>query len=76
MKDLRDAVRNGLASGDARLEEKIEVIDSPTEPLFIDRPDLTQRVLEELQPYVEAWAGIEVVPHAAYGLRLYQNQVI
>ena len=74
MQELRDAIKNGLANGDARLEGPVEVIDSPEQPLFIDRPDLTKRVLHELQPYVEAWAGIEVVPHTAYGLRLYTNQ--
>lgn len=74
MEDLRNAIRDGLANGDARLEGKVEVIDGPYEPLFIDRPDLTERVLRELHPYVEAWAGIEVAPHTAYGLRLYQNQ--
>lgn len=72
--DLRSAIRDGLANGDVRPEGKIEVIDGPEEPLFIDRPDLTDRVLHELHPYVEAWAGIEVVPYQAYGLRLYQNE--
>ena len=73
MEELRNAIRDGLANGKARLEEKIEVIDAPTQPLFIDRPDLMDRVLHELQPYVEAWSGQEVIPVNAYGLRLYQN---
>ena len=74
VQELRDAIKTGLANGEARLEGKVEVIDSPEEPLFIDRPDLMDRVLHELQPYVEAWSGIEVLPHTAYGLRLYTNQ--
>lgn len=52
----------------------LQVIDSPQEPLFIDRPDLTERVLRELHPYVEAWTGVELTPYTAYGLRLYTNQ--
>ena len=72
--DLRNAIHDGLAAGDARSEGPVEVIDGPQEPLFIDRPDLTARVLHELHPYVEAWAGIEVTPYTAYGLRLYQNE--
>lgn len=74
MEDLRNAIRDGLANGEARLEGKVDVIDGPQQPLFIDRPDLTERVLKELHPYVEAWAGIELTPFTAYGLRLYQNQ--
>lgn len=74
MQELRNAIRNGLAEGKARIEGKIEVIDAPENPLFIDRPDLTARVLRELHPYVEAWSGVELIPFTAYGLRLYQNQ--
>lgn len=74
MEDLRNAIKDGLANGDSRLEAKNEVIDAPVQPLFIDRPDLMDRVLHELQPYVEAWTGIEVLPVNAYGLRLYQNE--
>jgi hypothetical protein len=40
---------------------------------FIDRPDLTQRVLEELQHYPETWVGLELHPYKAYGFRLYRN---
>ena len=31
------------------------------------------QTLYELQPYVEEWAGIELTPVIAYGLRLYRN---
>lgn len=34
------------------------------------------QVLEELQPYTEAWAGMELTPHIAYGFRLYQNSSV
>jgi len=72
MVELRKAIRDGLPT--ARYEEDIEEIDAPEQPLFIDRPDLTERVLHELKPYVEEWSGVELTPHKAYGFRLYQNQ--
>ena len=46
MEDLRKAIREGVAKG-PRLETHINAITEPR-PWFIDRPDLTQRVLEEL----------------------------
>ena len=68
---LRKGIREGVAT--ARPEHPVEVIEGDT-PLFIDRPDLTRRVLEELKPLHEAWAGVELTPHRAYGFRLYRNQ--
>eukprot|EP00934_Nitzschia_sp_Nitz4_P003611 Nitzschia sp. Nitz4//scaffold207_size38617//7119//8217//NITZ4_007672-RA/size38617-augustus-gene-0.9-mRNA-1//1//CDS//3329541596//3601//frame0 len=68
--DVRQAIYEGLPN--ARLEGKIDVIDGP-EPLFIDRSDLTKRILKEVQPILEAWSGIELLPTIAYGFRLYQN---
>jgi hypothetical protein len=91
--DLRDAIRGGLERGEARLEHEVEVIEGPR-CLFIDRPDLTQRVrclfnirmryvlgtdlvstriiysnsvqvLDELQAYTEAWAGLPLTPAQA-----------
>jgi hypothetical protein len=74
--DLIEALRQGIRDGlpNARLEPRTEVIDAPKQPLFIDRPDLTRRVLSELQSFVEEWAGMEMTPYRAYGFRLYQNQ--
>ena len=40
---LREGIRGGLERGEARLEHSVEVIEGPR-CLFIDRPDLTQRV--------------------------------
>lgn len=71
MEELQRGIQNGLST--ARQEKDVEVIDAPEQPLFIDRPDLTKRVLQELRGYVEAWSGIELTPHQAYGFRLYQN---
>jgi len=70
--DIRKAIYDGLPN--ARSEGKIDVIDGPLEPLFIDRPDLTKRALKELQPILEAWSGVDLVPAIAYGFRLYRNE--
>jgi len=70
--DLRQAIYDGLPT--ARSEGKIDVITGPNLPLFIDRPDLTTRVQEELQPILEAWSNVELTPYTAYGFRLYRNE--
>lgn len=72
MEDLRRAIREGVAAG-PRLESHIAAITEPR-PWFIDRPDLTQRVLEELQAYPEQWVGFPLTANNAYGFRLYRNQ--
>jgi hypothetical protein len=70
---LRQGIRDGLAAG-PREEGTVDVIGGPHKPWFVDREDLTQRVLNELQPYAEAWSGTRLVPHKAYGFRLYRNE--
>ena len=72
MQDLRQAIREGVEKG-PRLESHISAITEPR-PWFIDRPDLTQRVLEELHEYPEKWAGFPLTAHQAYGFRLYRNE--
>jgi len=71
MEDLRQAIREGVEQG-PRLENHIDAITEPR-PWFIDRPDLTKRVLDELQEYPEEWAGFSLTPVTAYGFRLYRN---
>ena len=71
MQALRQGIRDGLEQG-PELEPEVEVIDGD-QPWFIDRPDLTQRVLEELQHFPETWVGMELTAHKAYGFRLYRN---
>jgi hypothetical protein len=71
MEALRSGIRDGVAEGPS-LEPVVEVIEGD-QPWFIDRPDLTQRVLKELQHYPETWVGMELVPYRAYGFRLYRN---
>lgn len=72
--DLLAALQRGIRDGlpHARLEHKVGVIDGP-QSLFIDRVDLSNRVLHELKHYAETWANMPLTPHLAYGLRLYQN---
>ena len=64
--DLMHALRQGIQDGlkeDLKEEEKISVIDGDHVPWFIERPDLTLRVLEELQHYPETWVNMELTPH-------------
>ena len=53
-KRCRQGIREGLPT--ARHENEIEVIEGDEPPLFIFRPDLTDRVLKEVQPLCEAWS--------------------
>jgi len=69
--ELQQGIRDGLPT--AGLEYKVEPILGPRAK-FIQRPDLVQKVLESMQTYVEAWAGIPLKAFQAYGFRLYQNQ--
>jgi hypothetical protein len=67
---LKQGIRDGIPT--ATLEK---VLDSNFGPqsLFVDRSDLTYRVLHEMQPYAEAWSDMDLIPSAAYGFRLYRN---
>jgi len=69
--DLRRAIHEGVERG-PRLESHINAITEPR-PWFIDRPDLTKRVLRELHDLPEIWAGFPLTPVTAYGFRLYRN---
>ena len=58
------------------MEVRINVIEGADEnsrPLFIKNTELNQRVLEELKPMHEEWAGVDLVGEIAYGLRVYRN---
>ncbi|CAJ1957016.1 unnamed protein product [Cylindrotheca closterium] len=69
--ELVDAVYKGIPT--ARGEGQLDILDGPM-PLFIDREDLMHKVLFEMKPILEAWAGIELEPSIAYGFRLYRNE--
>ena len=42
-------------------------------PYFIPNEEMNTEILHELLPLHEAWSGVELVPHNAYGLRVYRN---
>jgi hypothetical protein len=67
---LQKGIRDGYPT--ARYESEVQVING-NRPLFVDRPDLTARVLHELRNYAEEWSGVSLEPYRAYGFRLYQN---
>lgn len=70
LEELQKGIRDGLPT--ARFESEVEVING-ARSLFVDRPDLTRRVLHQLRNYAETWSGVELTPYRAYGFRLYQN---
>jgi hypothetical protein len=70
--DLQMAIHEGLPH--AVYEEGENVIEGPEQPWFISRPDLTHRVLREMQSYAEEWVGLSLVAHQAYGFRVYRNE--
>ncbi|KAG7374256.1 hypothetical protein IV203_013351 [Nitzschia inconspicua] len=72
MEALRQGIREGVEKGPSE-EAVIQEIVGDHPPWFVDRPDLTKRVLEELQHFPETWVGLELQPHRAYGFRLYRN---
>jgi hypothetical protein len=69
---LQMAIHEGLPN--ARYEAKGAAINGPNQPWYISRPDLTERVLRELQSYTEEWVGFPLVAHQAYGFRVYRNE--
>jgi len=72
METLRTAIHEGVRKG-PREEHYIPVIEGEQRPWFIDRQDLTSRVLHELQNYAETWCDLPLEPEVAYGFRLYRN---
>jgi hypothetical protein len=78
LQTLQQAIQEGLSpssnGGNGPGNETPGATDGPIPALFVDRPDLTRRVLHELQPLVEAWVQLPLVPNKVYGFRIYQNQ--
>jgi hypothetical protein len=70
--DLQQGIHDGLEN--AGLENMAGTVDGPNPPLYVSRPDLTERVLHELHSYTEEWVGFPLVAHQAYGFRLYRNE--
>jgi hypothetical protein len=69
---LQQGIKDGLDT--AKLEDNMGTINGPNPPLYVSRPDLTERVLHELHPYTEEWVGFPLVAHQAYGFRVYRNE--
>lgn len=69
--DLKKAVKEGLLAGETKPELKARVVQGTS--LMIEREDLMDRVLRELQPVHENWVGIKLKPQNSYGFRLYKN---
>lgn len=73
MEELQKKIRDNVDT--APMEYKINVIETEmgARPLFIRNDELNAKVMRELQPMHEEWAGVELQGAIAYGLRLYQN---
>eukprot|EP00591_Stephanopyxis_turris_P006112 CAMPEP_0195522508 /NCGR_PEP_ID=MMETSP0794_2-20130614/20743_1 /TAXON_ID=515487 /ORGANISM="Stephanopyxis turris, Strain CCMP 815" /LENGTH=381 /DNA_ID=CAMNT_0040652279 /DNA_START=38 /DNA_END=1183 /DNA_ORIENTATION=- len=80
-KGIVDKLKNRLEMGllereILRKEDKIACVESKdhdTRPFFLDDDEMNQSILMDMLPLHEAWAGVELVPNNAYGLRVYRN---
>jgi hypothetical protein len=73
---LWETLNNSLATllPTAEEEEFEGAIDTILRPLFIELEiEVKDQVLRALQPILEAWSGVELLPSTAYGLRVYRN---
>lgn len=81
--ELIDELKKKLHDGmeDALPEADVDVIETgkkeEARPLFIENTELNFRVLNELKPMHEEWAGVDLVGEIAYGLRgTYTNMTV
>jgi hypothetical protein len=72
---LWETLNNSLVALPTAEEEEYEdAIDTILRPLFIKlSTEVKDEVLRAVQPILEAWSGVELVPSMAYGLRVYRN---
>ena len=70
---LQHAIHQGLPF--AREEKKLKGAIHGPSPLFIDdkNKEFLPLVCKTVQPILEAWTGIELIPSITYGFRLYQS---
>ena len=54
-------------------EPKSNYIDGDLQPLFIEQKELNEKILKDLLPLHEAWAGVPLVPNNSYGMRVYRD---
>lgn len=74
VQELKQKLHDNLDT--APQEKRVDVIESQSEastPLFIENRELNAKVLRELKPMHEEWAGVDLVGEIAYGLRVYRN---
>eukprot|EP00555_Chaetoceros_dichaeta_P009130 CAMPEP_0198254866 /NCGR_PEP_ID=MMETSP1447-20131203/5115_1 /TAXON_ID=420782 /ORGANISM="Chaetoceros dichaeta, Strain CCMP1751" /LENGTH=385 /DNA_ID=CAMNT_0043941089 /DNA_START=40 /DNA_END=1197 /DNA_ORIENTATION=- len=72
---LQESLRDGLVAQELNptYEKTTKAIDGDLPPFFIQQPDLNEKVLLELLPLHEAWAGVPLVPNNSYGMRVYRD---
>lgn len=70
---LRQRLEEGMKEQETNptYEKETKVIDG--RPFFIEQEALNRKVLFELRPLHEAWAGVPLVPNNSYGLRVYRD---
>ena len=58
-----------------RKEHFVPVIEATEEsrPIMIQDASDNHAILEEMKPFFEWWAGIDLIPSIAYGIRAYRN---
>jgi hypothetical protein len=75
---MREAEEKGIVgaahrpTGPEGKQKRQKVCDGSDRPYFVDTR-LNRKMLHELKPFHEEWAGVELVPSIAYGLRVYRN---
>lgn len=70
--ELRRSLHEGLVNNPTE-ESRSGAIDADEAPLMIHNYTLNKKVMHELLPIHEAWAGVDLVPNNAYGLRVYRR---
>lgn len=68
---LKKRLHDGLKSIKEKeiKENKIACVETDNTPYFLHDNVMNREILEEMLPLHEAWAGVELVPNNAYGLR-------
>lgn len=73
-RDLKESYHRGLREHPDRRETSMTGIQDPDlKPIFVRQHRLNQRVMEEMKPRMEEWAGVPLTMGQAYGVRIYQN---
>jgi len=70
---LKKRLHDGLKNENKKQERSDVCQETDADPFFINDDKMNQEILNELLPLHEAWAGVELVPNNAYGLRVYRN---